>query len=354
MELNMETLYAVYLGIAFVVLLGPFAFYRFTRLENPDNEDDGYNPYFMGNMGRVLFILALPLYFGICAYLTTYVYMLSYPETTLFDMDLEQWTELIENDAPSYLGIAAVVVMLIFASGTVWGLFVANKRWEAKVWEDPGSMTSKAIRAMSYFMNVYFVPLVLVAAVTILLLLFQERFLTNLAAVPYWLGQAMNRDVNENNQSYLIGYAVIAGIALLFVLWALICMIRAVMSSFWPKTEASITRSELYTYVSGSGRYRSVNHRYLVDYSYLVDGVPYSSDSLSYNTQWLYHNKPYIFRQTKRYPLDGNVQAYVNPSNPNQAVLQAGIDLWGMLVILLHMGFFFILATTFLIPEIIR
>jgi hypothetical protein len=346
------TIYQIYFAIAFVLLLSPLAFYRFTRLENPLPTQDSSS--LIKSLKTVLLVLSFPVYFAVCAVVSSFYYLQSYPETSIFGMNRTEWAGYILGDAPAYFGIVSVLGMILFAFGLIVILSSATRRWEAKVWEDPGNRTSKSLRALAYFTHVYLAPLVFVAGLALLYYFFQKEFLSNFAAIPYWLRQATNGRLAEEPKSYLIVFAIAVAINLLVVLWAIICMIRAVRSSFWPKTEATIHQSELYRYVSGTGRNRSVNYRFLVEFTYLFDDFSYTSNRLTYNIRWLNHNKPFIWRQTRRYPLGAAVEVYVNPNKPEDAVLEAGVDWFAMLRLGLYAAFFFVLATIFLIPEVIR
>jgi hypothetical protein len=201
--------------------------------------------------------------------------------------------------------------------------------------------------------HLFLFPTLVIVALFLLFRFFQNEFFTNLEAIPFWLGQALDGELSDDVQDNLIVFAVILAIVSPIVLWALFCMIRAILSSFWPKTEATIVHSELYQYIT-VGRTRNVHYRFLVEFTYMVEGFSYTSDRLTYNIQWLNQNKPFIFQQTRRYPLGAVVQAYVNPNKPEDAVLEAGIDWFSMLRIGLYATLAFVLATTFLIPEVIR
>jgi hypothetical protein len=347
----MLTIYQIYAAIAFVILLSPFVFYRFTRLENP--VPCAASSLILRLLKAFLMLLSLVVYFGLCSIVSSFFYLQSYPDEQIFGMDGAEWGGYLQGDAPDYYGPVAVVVLLVFAIGSIFLLSSGARRWEAKVWENPGNITSKGLRAIASVVHLFLFPTLVIIALSLLFRFFQNEFFTNLEAIPFWLGQALDGELAEDVRDNLIAFAVIVGIFLLLVLWALFWMLKAILSSFWPKTEATIVHSELYQYIS-TGRTRTVNYRFLVEFTYMVEGFSYTSNRLTYNIQWLNQNKPFIFQQTRRYPLGAVVQAYVNPNKPEDAVLEAGIDWFSMLRLGLYATLAFVLATTFLIPEVIR
>ena len=98
-------------------------------------------------------------------------------------------------------------------------------------------------------------------------------------------------------------------------------LVRGAASHRWPTAEARLMESEVVRSVSHSRRRRSTHYHLRVVYLYSVAGHTYSSEKVSFGSEW--SRSPFIMLNEIRgaNPL----LAYYDPSLPNVAVLHPGV-----------------------------
>ncbi len=151
---------------------------------------------------------------------------------------------------------------------------------------------------------------------------------------------------------------------LLFIAVAVYLLLRALKGTRaerWPQVEAVITRSMLKTqyasdsglspsktdYVSGSDVGPRTMYQADIIYEYRVAGTTYKGHRVS-TLDTSTNSKALAVKVRDRYPLDARVKAYVDPRDPEFAVLETGVStsaiflvavfaLMGMIMLLISM-----------------
>ena len=142
---------------------------------------------------------------------------------------------------------------------------------------------------------------------------------------------------------------------IIFVIWAVLMSLlafrgwkdleKSLASKDWPVTDGKITLSKVE--IKRGSRDQGWTYTVNVKYSYLVDGVKYSGDKISFG--YYSSSSPRKANEIKRsYPVGKQVPVYYNPEDPYESVLEtksaanAYIELWSGLIIgsLCWIGFF--------------
>lgn len=126
-------------------------------------------------------------------------------------------------------------------------------------------------------------------------------------------------------------------------------------SGSWPATPAVVVRSDVIVDVSKdvvqssskSGSSIKEVKTYYPDFAfrYKVGVVNYLGERISFSNEGVGGSQQTVVDFLEGYPLGAAITVYVNPDDPNDAVLDPGIKLQGM-------GVVFLLASIFLIPGI--
>ncbi|NTX66819.1 DUF3592 domain-containing protein [Myxococcus sp. CA051A] len=116
--------------------------------------------------------------------------------------------------------------------------------------------------------------------------------------------------------------------------FAISAMVRQAQVASWPSAQGTITRSEVVMVHTSKGYRRELK----LAYTYSVDGQPYEGDKHSFNAGSSGIHR-YEEEQLARYPLGASVPVYYRPGQPSEAVLQAGMDSWGLFTLMGAMPF---------------
>jgi hypothetical protein len=144
-----------------------------------------------------------------------------------------------------------------------------------------------------------------------------------------------------------IFFFILIIISSLFIInpWVRI-ILKAIASKKWPPTEGVITKSKFKT--EGDGSEYSIWRE--VEYSYLMKGVEYIGNRISYRIT--FKNKNWILESNfssdyKKFQEGQKVKVYYNPQNLKEAVLVPGLTidliLASIMLILFYISFILII-----------
>ena len=123
------------------------------------------------------------------------------------------------------------------------------------------------------------------------------------------------------------GWLLVLGGALL-TSWAVLTLLDARASRGWPSVTGRVTAAQVERTVSRTtGTSRQYRYRATVTYDYVLDGESFSSDRVSFLTD--YYDSAAEPRETvKRYAPGTDVAVYYKPGHPSEAVLESNYG-WG-------------------------
>lgn len=119
------------------------------------------------------------------------------------------------------------------------------------------------------------------------------------------------------------GLVVLAIIGLAMTFLGLVKLKNAMATNEWPTTKGTVTGSE----VSGAIKYYPS-----VAYTYSVDSVAYSSNSIG-NMNFNTKNRSIAEEVIKKYPLSSEIKVYYNSADPSDALLEPGVNTGNILLL---------------------
>lgn len=126
-------------------------------------------------------------------------------------------------------------------------------------------------------------------------------------------------------------------------------IMRATASNAWPNVTGVVTVSELGKHV-GHDRDDATTYSADVSYDYVVNDRVYVNGVVNFGS--VHTSDPSTARRVlKRYPVGLQVPVYYNPADPQDAVLEPGLDggswflpIFGSVFLLVGVGIFFLLV----------
>ena len=120
----------------------------------------------------------------------------------------------------------------------------------------------------------------------------------------------------------------------------------------WPRTPATILKSEVILKEFGGGGQSRHKYSPVVEYSYEVDGEVYESRNISgFNESDGYSDETTAQRIADRYPEGETRKVWYNPNAPEEALLDARVSAADFLWFLMPIGFIAIGFAMIFIPE---
>ena len=121
----------------------------------------------------------------------------------------------------------------------------------------------------------------------------------------------------------------------------------------WHKTQGKILKSKVEPAVKGGSTNRgrnnvSVRFKILVEYSYVVSNQKYIGNRRNFSDSVLINEREAANKIVESLPVDGIVDVYYSPNNPEQSVLDpsfqngsVGLCIFGLVFVLLSFSIFF-------------
>jgi hypothetical protein len=134
---------------------------------------------------------------------------------------------------------------------------------------------------------------------------------------------------------------IIWGTIFYFIMKALTLSVKSLS---WPTTEGEVIASEVLQANPGDTGMLVNKHMVVIRYSYMVDGVPYVSDVISFGELlFQFLNKGLRSKRgaeylSSKYPVGSAVTVYYRSGNPKQSVLQPGVLDANLMLILMIFG----------------
>ena len=121
---------------------------------------------------------------------------------------------------------------------------------------------------------------------------------------------------------------------LCILILTIVMIVMGMQSKKYESTTGTVTISEVETYhcidlVDSLGYYSPTCANINMSYLYTIDDIGYRSEKVSYGDPGLYR---YLILPERLediiepYPVDEEVEVFYNPSDPDQAVLEVGVD----------------------------
>jgi hypothetical protein len=111
-------------------------------------------------------------------------------------------------------------------------------------------------------------------------------------------------------------------------------LLRQHRAASLPSVVGTITRSEVQV---SRGHKNSLNHDFVIRYTYEVDGLPYEGSQVRY--PWNNDTADSMRRLATRYPRGAQVPVFYRPEDPREAVLKVGLEGTDLLCLMFMMMF---------------
>jgi len=119
--------------------------------------------------------------------------------------------------------------------------------------------------------------------------------------------------------------------------WTIVSNARA--SATWPTAEGRVTSSEIEHSTDSEG---DDDYTPRVSYTYQVNGLSYENFTIKFG-ETTYSSERTALEILARYPIGAAVTVHYDPSNPDRAVLEAGVS--GGSYIVLSVGLIFVVVS---------
>jgi hypothetical protein len=147
-----------------------------------------------------------------------------------------------------------------------------------------------------------------------------------------------------------LGFLIGGGICFIFFVIGIFIMRAAIRnrrkaeeSTSWPSVQGTITKAwvETQEHEDDEGSV-TITHFPKWEYEFNVSGMTYTSQNVSFGGTGGSSRELAAQERLKQYPINSQVQVFFNPSNPEEAVLEPGIQ-GTMTLIILGGGLAFIM-----------
>ena len=102
---------------------------------------------------------------------------------------------------------------------------------------------------------------------------------------------------------------------------------KAEESTSWPSVQGTITKAwvETQKHEDDDGSV-TITHFPRWEYEFVISGMTYTSQNISFGGTGGSHNEYEAQEGLNQYPVNSQVQVFYNPSNPEEAVLEPGMQ----------------------------
>ncbi|HEY2823958.1 MAG TPA: DUF3592 domain-containing protein [Gemmatimonadales bacterium] len=129
--------------------------------------------------------------------------------------------------------------------------------------------------------------------------------------------------IQDPSGLWMLGVAfVVVGVMLLIA--SFVELSRAIDSDDWPAVDGEVVEAGVLKSLS-TGRYIGWTYSPMVRYHYVVSGLPYVSDRISFGGSVSSSFRSFAEDTAARYRRMRTVKVFISPSNPSMAVLERGV-----------------------------
>lgn len=142
----------------------------------------------------------------------------------------------------------------------------------------------------------------------------------------------------------VLGFLIGSGVCFLFFVIGIFIMIagirnrkKAEESTSWPSVKGTITRAwiEVQEHRDSDGD-RTIRHYPRWEYEFVVSGMTYTGQNIDFSGTQSSMSESKAREELEQYPLNSEVQVFYNPSNPEEAALEPGME--GTMTLIIYGG----------------